>query len=75
MWDTTDVPYEDKQIVQFADALRKREITWYMNFTENQTRMKDDIKANFLAFFKTKDVTHLAVQKVKDIKQVWGECV
>ena len=53
MWDVVDVIDEDKQITQFASALRKRALTWYMNFTENQTRMKADIKANFLAFFKT----------------------
>ena len=42
---------------------------------ENQTRSKANIKANFLAFFKTEDVAHLVVQKIKDIKQVPGESV
>ena len=55
--------------------MRKRALTWYMNFTENQTRSKADIKANFLAFFKTKDITHLAAQNPKDIKQVPGKYV
>ena len=40
-----------------------------MNFMESQNRSKAEIKASFLAFFKTKDVTHLAAQKLKDIKQ------
>ena len=39
-----------------------------MNFTENQTRSKVVIKANFLAFFEIEEVAHLAVQKIKDIK-------
>ena len=46
-----------------------------MNFIENQARSKDEIKTNFLAFFKTKDVAHLAAQKLKDIKQVPRETV
>ena len=46
-----------------------------MNFTENQVRTKDEIKTNFLAFFKTEDVAHLAAQKLKDIKQIPGEIV
>ena len=72
MWDATDVIDEDKQITQFAGALRKRALTWYMNFTENRIRTKAKIKANFLAFFKIEDVAHLATQKIKDIKQVPG---
>ena len=60
MWDAANVTDDDKQIAHFAGALRKRALTWYMNFTENQTISKVDIKANFLASFKTKDVTHLA---------------
>ena len=46
-----------------------------MNFTENQAKSKDKINLNFLAFFKTKDDTHLVAQKLKDIKQVPGETV
>ena len=46
-----------------------------MNFTENQARSKDEIKTNFLAFFKTEDVAHLAAQKSKDIKPVPRETV
>ena len=46
-----------------------------MNFIENQARTKDEIKTNFLAFFKTKDVAHLATQKLKDIKQIPREIV
>ena len=75
MWDTTDVTDEDKQITQFAGALRKRALTWYMNFIENQERTKDEIKTNFIAFFKIENVTHLAAQKLKDIKQIPREIV
>ena len=46
-----------------------------MNSIENQARSKDEIKTNFLAFFKTKDVAHLATKKLKDIKKVHGETV
>ena len=46
-----------------------------MNFTENQARRKDEIKTNFLAFFKTKDVAHLASQKLNVIKQEPREIV
>ena len=75
MWDTADVIDEYKQITQFMGALRKRVLTWYMNFTESQNRSKSEIKANFLAFFKTEDVAHLATQKLKDIKQLPSESV
>ena len=46
-----------------------------MNFMENQAKWKDDIKSNFLSFFKIEYVAHLATQKLKDIKQVPGELV
>ena len=75
MWDVVDVTDENRQIAQFAGALRKRALTWYMNFTESQNRSKAEIKASFLAFFKTEDVAHLAGQKLKDIKQRLGESV
>jgi hypothetical protein len=75
MWDAADVTDKDKKIAQFASALRKRALTWYMNFKENQGRSKDDIKSKFLAFFKMEDVAHLAAQKLKDIKQVPGVSV
>ena len=75
MWDATNVTDDEKKIAQFASALRKRALTWYMNFTENQARSKDEIKTNFLAFFKKKDVAHLAAQKLKDIKKVPGETI
>lgn len=35
MWDAADVIDDDKKIAQFVGALRKRELTWYMKFTEN----------------------------------------
>ena len=75
MWDASDITDEDKQIAQFVGTLRKRVLTWYMNFMENQTRTKTEIETNFLAFFKIEDVAHLAAQKLKDIKQVPGESI
>ena len=59
MWDAANVTDENRQITQFASALRKRALTWYMNFTESQNRSKVEIKASFLAFFKMEDVAHL----------------
>ena len=75
MWDAADVTNDDKKITQFVGAPRKRALTWYMNFTENQARSKDEIKTSFLVFFKTKDVAHLGAQKLKDVKQVPRETV
>ena len=46
-----------------------------MNFTENQSRTKDEIKTNFLSFCNTEDVAHLTTQKLKDIKQILKEIV
>ena len=46
-----------------------------MNFRENHARTKDEIKKNFLAFFKTKDVAHLATENLKESKQTPGETV
>jgi hypothetical protein len=75
MWDAANVMDENRQIVQFESALRKRALTWYMNFTESQNRSKVEIKASFLVFFKMEDVAHLAAQKLKDINQRPGESV
>ena len=35
MWDASDVTDDDKKIAQIVGALRKTELTWYMNFTKN----------------------------------------
>ena len=75
MWDAADVTDDNKKIAQFPGALRKRALTWYMNFTENQARTKDEIKTKFLGFFKTKNVAHLVAQKLKDIKEIPEETV
>ena len=40
MWDVADVIDDDKKNAQFAGALRKRALTWYMNFIENQERTR-----------------------------------
>ena len=60
MWDATDVTDEDKQIILFVGALRKRGLAWYINFTESQNISQAEIKENFLVSFKTEDIAHLA---------------
>ena len=60
---------------QFAASLQKRALTWYMNFTNNHIQTKGHIKAEFMAFFKTQEGSHLAAQKLKDIKQKHGESI
>ena len=63
-------------MAQFVGALRKRALTWYMTFSEWQPRvMKDEIKAQFLSFFKTLDAKHLAAKKLKTMQQKLGETV
>ena len=61
---------------QFIGALRKGELTWYMNFSERQPRAtKAEIKAQFLSFFKTLDAKHLAAKKLKTTSQNPGETI
>lgn len=55
----TNITNKNKQIAQFMTLLRKRDLTWYMNFDKNQSKSKNDIKKKFLTFFRTKDVKHL----------------
>lgn len=75
IWAANDVDNEDKQMHQFAAGLWKHALTWYMNFTNNHVRTKAQIHAEFLAFFKTQEGSHLAAQKLKDIKQKQGESI
>ena len=61
---------------QFTGALRKRALTWYMTFSERKPRVtKAEIKVQFLSFFKTIDVKHLAMKKLKTTSQKPGETV
>jgi len=46
-----------------------------MNYTNNQVQTKGQIKSEFLAFFKTQEGSHLAAQKLKDIKHKHGESI
>ena len=63
-------------MAQFISALRKRELTWYMTFSERQPQAtKAEIKAQFLSFFKTLDAKHLALKKLKTTSQNLGETV
>ena len=63
-------------MAQFAGALRKRDLTWYMTFSERHPRAtKAEIKAQFLSFFKTPDAKHLAAKKLKTTSQKPGETV
>ena len=55
-------------MVQFAGALRKRELTWYMTFSKRTPRVtKVEVKAQFLSFFKTLDAKHMEAKKLKTI--------
>ena len=53
IWDVTAVTNENKKIAPFDGALMKRALTWYMNFTEHETRFKNDIMKRFLRLFKS----------------------
>ena len=75
MWDATNVTNDDKKIAKFVGALRKRALTFYMNFIENKERTKHEIKKNFLAFFKIEYFTQIVAQKLKDIKEITREIV
>lgn len=75
IWAANDIDNEEKKIHQFVAGLRKRALTWFMNYTNNQVHTKGQIKNEFLAFFKTKEGSHLAAQKLKDIKQKHGESI
>jgi len=75
IWAANDVDNEDTQIHQFVAGLRKRALTWFTNYTNNQVRTKGQIKSEFLVFFKTQEGSHLAVQKLKDIKQKHRESI
>ena len=67
---------EERQITQFAGALRKRALTWYMTYIERTPQAsKADIKEQFLSFFKTPDAKHMAAKKVKTTSQKPAESV
>jgi len=72
-WDAIDITDEDKQMFQFRVALCHRALTWFMNYMKNQTHSKEEIKKIFLTFFKIQNITHMAAQKLKEIKQRPGE--
>ena len=57
-------------MAQFSGALRKRALTWYMNFSEITPQAnKAEIKVQFLLFFKTPDAKHLAPKNLKRTSQ------
>ena len=63
-------------MAQFAGALRKRALTWYMTFSERTPlETKAEVKVQFLSFFKTLDAKHLAAKKLKTTSQKPGETV
>ena len=66
IWEANQVTVEERQMAQFASALRKRELTWYMTYIERTPQAyKVEIKVEFLSFFKTPDAKHLAAKKLK----------
>ena len=44
IWDATSITKKNKKIVEFTGSLRKKSLTWYMNFNENQEKFKNDIR-------------------------------
>ena len=63
-------------MAQFAGALRKRALTWYMTYIErNPQASKAYIKAQLFSLFKTPDAKHLAAKKLKTTSQKPAESV
>ena len=63
-------------MAQFASALRKRALTWYMTFYERTPRAtKAEVKAQFFSFFQTLDAKHLVAKKLKTTSQKSGETI
>ena len=57
-------------MAQFAGALRKRTLTWYMTYIERTPQAsKAEIKAQLLSFFKNLDAKHLKAKKLKTTSQ------
>ena len=57
-------------MAQFAGALRKRALTWYMTFTERTPQAsKVEIKVQLFSFFLTLDAKHLEAKKLKTTSQ------
>jgi hypothetical protein len=71
-WDVANITDKDKKMAQFRANMCHCALTWFMNYTKNKTRSKVEIKNNFLTLFKIQDVTHLATQKLKEIKKNTG---
>ena len=75
-WEANQVTDEDRKMVQFDGALRKRALTWYMTFSKRTPQeTKAEIKAQFLSFFKIPDAKQLAAKKLKTTSQKLGETV
>ena len=67
-WEANKVTNEYRQMAQLEGALRKRELTWYMTYTERTPNAsKAEIKQQFLSFFKTPVAKHLAAKKLESI--------
>ena len=63
-------------MVQFAGALRKRALTWFMTFSERTPgATKAEVKMQFLSFFKTPDAKNIAAKKLKTTSQNPREAV
>ena len=63
-------------MLHFSDALRKRTLTWYMTYTEkalNETN--DQIKQQFMSFFKIPNAKHLVAKKLKTTTKKLTETV
>ena len=63
-------------MAQFVGALRKRELTWYMTFSERTPEAtKAEVKPQILSFFKTPHAKHMEANKLKKTSQKLGEIV
>ena len=72
-WEANQVTDEDNKVAQFAGALRKRALNWYMKFSERTPRAtKAKVKSQFLSIFKTLDAKHLEAKKLKTTSQKLG---
>ena len=74
MWEVTDMTNNDKKIAQFVGALKKKALTWYMNFIQNHPRKNDETRM-FYPSSKMK-MWHISLlNKLKEIKQTPRETI
>ena len=75
LWKANLLDDENQQVNQFVGGLWNIALTLYMNLLEEGPIWKQQIKDNFLEFFKTDDTRHMVGNKLKQMKQRVGESV